>query len=115
MPRNIPASQGDWEMFEIFGEKALFSNYRIDRDTIPEGLFAYDLRDDDDQSGTPREIKDFVLVNHYGTVVMKSRIQGDTRNGTLVGDDDFSFAGGNMTIEEFMAWKNSDTEEWPDA
>ncbi|MBO6231653.1 MAG: hypothetical protein J6O50_13935 [Ruminiclostridium sp.] len=43
-------------------QDALFTNSRLDRTTIPEGLYAYDLRDECD--GNINELKEFVLVNH---------------------------------------------------
>ena len=33
-----------YQAVELFGKPALFSNGRIDRDKLPEGLYAYDLR-----------------------------------------------------------------------
>ena len=36
-----------YQAVELFGKPALFSNGRIDRDKLPEGLYAYDLRGSD--------------------------------------------------------------------
>lgn len=113
-PKGYPAKDGDWETFEILGRKALFSNYRIDRDTIPEGLRAYDLRDCDDLSGDPAELKSRVVVNHFGTIVVHEPIDG-ADDGIELTPDDYNFVGGEMDIGEFAAWKNHGTEEWPDA
>lgn len=41
----VNAYDGEYEAFEILGQDALFSNFRIDRSTVPDGLYAYDLRD----------------------------------------------------------------------
>ena len=34
----------DWQEIEIFGIPALFTNYRIDRSSLPESVFAFDVR-----------------------------------------------------------------------
>lgn len=102
MAVKINAKDGDWELWEILGQDALFSNYRIDRSTLPEGVYAYDLRDADDQSCTPSELKDSVLVNHMGTVLVRNPVKNSTE-GVLIGPDDYNVIGGEMTIEEFIA------------
>lgn len=40
-----------FEHIELFGKPALFTNDRIDRDTVPDGLFCYDLRGVGQRSG----------------------------------------------------------------
>lgn len=42
-----------------------FTNLRVDRDTLPEGWYAYDIRHGD--SGGLWGVEEFVLVNHAGT------------------------------------------------
>lgn len=69
-------------------------------DTSATGLYAYDLRDCDDCSGDPCEVKSFVLVNHWGTVIVKEPIEG-ADDGVMLDDDDYNYLGENMTLEEF--------------
>lgn len=119
MANTIPAPDGDWEAFELFGRKALFSNYRIDRDSVPDGLYAYDLRDADDLSGTPSEVKSVVTVNHMGTVVTGRPIE-NADVGVEISETDYNFVGFEMDIGEFADWMRSlegddQKEEWPDA
>ena len=40
-----------YQQIELFGKPALFSNGRIDRDKLPEGLYVYDLRGSDYDPG----------------------------------------------------------------
>lgn len=96
----INANEADYERFEILGQDALFTSLRIDRKTLPEGLYAYDLRDCDDCSGDPCEVKNFVLVNHWGTVIVKEPIEG-TDDGVILNEDDYNYLGEEMTLEEF--------------
>ncbi len=97
----INANEDDYERFEIFGHDALFTNARIDRKTLPEGLYAYDLRDSDDCSGTPSELCNFVLVNHWGTVILKEKIEG-ADEGVILNEMDYNYLGENMTLDEFV-------------
>ena len=41
------ANELSYEEFEILGRKGLFTCTRVDRKSLPEGLYAYDLRDND--------------------------------------------------------------------
>ena len=49
-----------------------FSSMRVDRKTIPHGLFAYDIRHDEDTWFS--ELKDYVLINHFGTFITHTKI-----------------------------------------
>lgn len=96
----INANEADYERFEILGHDALFTSLRIDRKTLPEGFYAYDIRDSDYCDGTPSELCDFVLVNHWGTVIVKEKIEG-ADEGIVLEDKDYNYLGENITLEEF--------------
>lgn len=69
-----------------------FTNMRINRDTIPRNLCAYDLRsDEDDADDWFCQIKDFVLVNHAGTFVTETKIDGTAGRLGGQGIKDYSF------------------------
>ena len=57
------------------GRKAIFSPDRIDRTTVPAGLFQYEIRHADENWGEPCQIAKGILVNFYGTVVTSDPIQ----------------------------------------
>ena len=103
----VNAKSEEYESFFILGQDALFTNARLDRTTIPEGLYAYDLRDECD--GNINELKDFVLVNHWGTVLVKEPIEGADK-GVQIKADDYNYLGDSMTIDEFMSEQN-ETEQ----
>ena len=50
-----------------------FTTCRVDRDTIPEGWFAYDFRHGD--SGNLCTLEPFVLVNHGGTFLTQQKVE----------------------------------------
>ena len=97
----------EYESFFILGPDALFTNARLDRTTIQDGLYAYDLRDECD--GNINELKDFVAVNHWGTVLVKEPIKG-ADEGVQIKADDYNYLGDSMTIDEFMSEQN-ETEQ----
>lgn len=37
-----------YEEITVCGKPALFTNFRIKRDTVPDSLYVYDVRHDDD-------------------------------------------------------------------
>ena len=42
-----------YEEITVCGRPALFTGIRIRRDTVPDGLYAYDVRHDDECRGIP--------------------------------------------------------------
>ena len=59
-----------YEEITVCGKPALFTNFRIKRDTVPDSLYVYDVRHDDDCRGIPCEIAPFIMVNHWGTIIL---------------------------------------------
>lgn len=53
---------------EFNGIQVWFTDLQIYRSTIPAGLLAYDIRNDD-ETGDFSTIEPFVLVNHGGTIL----------------------------------------------
>ena len=96
----INANKADYERFEILGQDALFTSLRIARNSLSEGLHAYDLRDCDDCSGEPCELKSHVMVNHWGTVIVKEPIDG-ADEGIILDENDYNYLGEEMTLDEF--------------
>ena len=50
----------------------LFTCLRVDRDTVPQGMYMYEVRHDDDQQGEPVQIANWIMVNHWGTLISNS-------------------------------------------
>lgn len=96
----------DYELVEIFGKQALFTNGRIDRASVPDGFFAYDLRHGD--SGYPLTVEPRVGVNHAGTIIMTEPL--DFSKGKKANAKDeyinirgrLNFLGEHRTFEDFM-------------
>lgn len=94
------ANKEKFELVMIDDIPALFTCLRIDRNSIPEGLFGYDVRHDDSGQGIACEIAPFVLVNHWGTVITKQEIP--LENKSYFPKDDINYLGLNMTLKDFV-------------
>ena len=110
-------SRDDYDDMEICGVDALFTNGRVDRDKLPEGLYCYDLRGSDDDPGELRYLEERVVVNHAGSVITAQPIELP-ESGRLDVYDDMAFHGGSMTLRQFYedaypekARKTRNTEE----
>ena len=68
-------------------------------DTSATGLHVYDLRDED-STGEICELKSHVMVNHWGTVILKEKIDGADEGIDLDGND-YNYLDENMTLDEF--------------
>lgn len=94
------------EMYEsiwLFSRPALFSNGRVDRDMLPKGLYAYNLRGHDDDPGKPMSVEDRVNVNHAGSVITAEPLPLPKTGFLLLGDDGLRFRGGDQTLKDFLA------------
>lgn len=66
------------EKFEdvtVLGHPMLFTCLRVDRDTVPQGMYMYEVRHDDDQQGEPVQIANWIMVNHWGTLISNRPIR----------------------------------------
>lgn len=61
-----------------FGKYVLFSDLRIDRGSVPEGCWVYDIRHGDEGDWTdPVEILPHVLCNYMGSIISTERFPID--------------------------------------
>ena len=95
------------EIYEevVIGETpAIFTSLRLDRDKLPEGIFAYDIRHADDDGMEAAEIAKHVMVNHMGTVVTKEPLELDKYGSLILEDYDFYFVSdsNSITLDQFI-------------
>lgn len=62
------------ELVETCGQTVLFLQTRVNREDVPAGLNAYDVREDDYGMGVAVSVEDHVLVNHMGTILTHAPI-----------------------------------------
>ena len=94
------ATNEGYLLAEIDGKPVRFTNMRLNRDTVPEGLFCYDVRDSDSLDGSFAEVKHHVLVNHWGTILCKDSFPLDEHGSYY--PEDWGFLGEDMSLEKFQ-------------
>ena len=104
----VNAQEESFELMELFGKIVLFTNMRVDRSKVPENLYVYELRDED-CTGEICEIKPFVMVNHWGTIICKEPIEMDeVWHSKFVDEGDYCYLGDTAKLDEFI---NTDYSE----
>ena len=89
-----------YDSVELFNKPALYTDRRVDRGKLPEGLFAYDLRGSEDDSGLPVVIEDEVMDNHVGTIITAEPLDL-SENGFLYVGDNLDFLQNEETLKHF--------------
>lgn len=97
------ASEQSYQEGTIMGRPALFTERRIDRSTVPEGVYRYELRHSDEDWGEPIEISRSIAVNFYGTVLTRELFQLPVEGWLPMEPDSLSFQdGGCRTLAAFQ-------------
>lgn len=91
-----------FELITMLDKPVLFIDSRINKDLVPSGLYVYDLRETDD-GGRAGEIKEHIMVNHYGTIICKEPIELSDGDCKFITEDDYGFEGEDMTLLDYMA------------
>ena len=103
----VDARNTNFEIITLFGKEMLFTCARVDRDTVPKGMYAYDVRDGG-CDGNPCEIAKYVIVNHWGTVITNRPIKLEQPNPNwnpfrlIDCKKEWDYEGINSTLQEYM-------------
>ena len=69
--------------------RGYFADIRINRESVPDGWHAYDMRHDD--RGDPCEIKNgYIVVNHFGTFYTQDSLP--LKEGDSLYENGFSYS-----------------------
>ena len=108
------ANDEQYQEIELFDKLGLFSNGRIARDNLPEGVYCYDLRGSDYDPGDSVCVEERVVVNHAGSVLLTEPLEL-TEDGRLMLTEEkgLNFTGGFSTLSQFLQKQRKDrhTEE----
>ncbi|WP_347024410.1 LPD28 domain-containing protein [Hungatella hathewayi] len=108
------ANDEQYQEIELFDKPGLFSNGRIVRDNLPEGVYCYDLRGSDYDPGEPVCVEEQVVVDHAGSVLLTEPLEL-AENGRLMltEEEGLNFVGGFSTLAQFLQEQKKDrhTEE----
>ena len=108
------ANDEQYQEIELFDKPGLFSNGRIVRDNLPEGVYCYDLRGSDYDPGEPVCVEEQVVVNHAGSVLLTEPLElAEDGRLMLTEEEGLNFVGGFSTLTQFFQEHRKDrhTEE----
>lgn len=92
----------EFEVIEVAGVTALFTNERLTDADIPQGLHCYHLRESDDGSRFAT-LEKIVAVNHGGTVITAESLNlGEQKYIALDEENSPNFMGENCSLEDFI-------------
>lgn len=88
----------EFTLITLMSNPAMYTDLRIDRDTVPEGYHAYDIREKDDGSGDPACVESgIVKVNHMGTAILPCELD-------FKGEDYIRIRRNNAEDFNFTCW-----------
>ena len=93
-----------YEKVIVLGYQALFTNERIKRDTGPDGWYLYEVRHDDECKGIPCEIARGILVNFWGSLLMRDKLSEIEKEGYLyISEEDWiDDSAGYYLLSEYL-------------
>lgn len=98
----IDVNTGQLQEVEIKGHYGVFTELRVDKSTIPEGINCYELRHGEDDS-YPAAMEENVRINYFGTVLMTDKMELGEEGYVELAFDDFGFTGEDLTMPEYRA------------
>lgn len=105
---SVDARKERFELVEVFDRPMLFTCLRVDRNTVPKGLYLYEVRNDDDQCGIPVEIGRWIMVNHWGTLLSATpiKLEPNRYNNNayrhIDPENDWNYTGDLCSAKEYM-------------
>lgn len=104
METTFDANNTDFMLVIVFGRHiALYTHARIDRETVPEGLFVYEVSHDPDDDGELHYIAKKIRKWFAGTLISNTEIPlplGGTASIEDTGDFDRTFT--DMFLEDYI-------------
>lgn len=87
------------EEVELLGRTGYFTELRVDKETVPEGMHCYELRHGDD-NGFPASVEESVRVNYFGAVLFTEALELGEEKALQIGYEDFAFTGEQMYLAQ---------------
>ena len=98
------AAKITYDDITLLGVPALFTEYRIDRTTIPSQLHLYEIRHEDEDWGRPCQLAKGILVNFYGSLLTRQPIELPDSGYLDFDAEDFRYPDvvGSTDLESFL-------------
>ena len=78
-----------FEKVSVCGIGCGFSDMRVDRSTVPEGKYQYEVAGDDDSGGDPARVRLGIMVNFFGTLISDQPLLIGNDGVLWLGEGDF--------------------------
>lgn len=95
----VDVSKEMLEEVELLGRTGYFTELRVDKETVPEGMHCYELRHGDDD-GFPASVEESVRVNYFGAVLFAEALELGEEKTLQLGYEDFAFTGEQMYLSQ---------------
>jgi hypothetical protein len=93
----------DFEEVTILDKPALFTPLRIDRSTVPNGYYLYEVRHDDDCRGNAVQLAGNIYVNHWGSLITQDEITLEADGFLDIEPEDLNYSSGDCrSVTEFL-------------
>lgn len=89
------------EEVELLGQIGYFTELRVDKETVPEGMHCYELRHGDDD-GFPVSVEENVRVNYFGAVLLAEALELGNEKALQFGYEDFGYTGEQMYLSQVI-------------
>ena len=89
------------EEVELLGRTGYFTELRVDKETVPEGMHCYELRHGDDD-GFPVSVEESVRVNYFGAVLFTETLELGKEKALQFGYEDFGYTGEQMYLSQVI-------------
>lgn len=101
----VDARKEHYEAVEILGIPGLFTTLRVDRTTIPKGVYAYDMQTSEQDWSQPCLLARHITVEHFGTVLTASPVPIPSKGYLDLSPGDFEAQSCTecMTLADFEA------------
>lgn len=95
----VDVSKEMLEEVELLGRTGYFTELRVDKETVPEGMHCYELRHGDDD-GFPASVEESVRVNYFGAVLFAEALELGEEKTLQLGYENFAFTGEQMYLSQ---------------
>lgn len=95
----------DYQYLEVFGVEGVFSNLRIQRDSLPNGFHKYSLRGG--ENALYCQIACDIMVDHAGDFITKEPLDLGQDNSRDLNEADWHFTDKSFDFEKFFGVKRS--------
>ena len=95
------------EEVDLLGRKGYFTELRVDKGTVPEGMYCYELRHGDDD-GFPVSVEENVRVNYFGAVLFAEDLELGEEKALQFGYEDFGYTGEQMYLSQAIGGREPD-------